>query len=279
MGCFAQRNSGELRRSSPRTSSPRGAGAAVYAREGCGGGHHRAHRRAGGGRGSAKHQAKSCRRLHMTGLDVIAQLRPGLLGGRPDRRGEGELTVEPFGFGGPRRDDLQESTVTSADVVLPIVERRPPTGTLEGAAVSRFEDQAVPAGTTRRLANAHRHCVIMNDQPCGSSVPTSCDFAGDSRSLLVGNRSPPCRSRVTAVHQTTTQSATSSFWQMASRLQWLVGSPQRPHSEAELRPRSNRWRPETAMARPMKSAAVTTAAPRTIPTGRSSIAPRSVTLV
>jgi hypothetical protein len=46
---------------------------------------------------------------------------------------------------------------------------------------------AVPAEAAGRLADAHRHWVIMDQKACGSSVPTSCDFAGDSRRLPVGN--------------------------------------------------------------------------------------------
>jgi hypothetical protein len=85
-----------------------------------------------------------------------------------------------FGFGVPDLLDLQETPVASTDVVLPELEGGPPPGPFEFAAVCLLQDRAVltlaQQALARRGKNSSDHGAILNDVPCGASVPIACEF-------------------------------------------------------------------------------------------------------
>lgn len=107
-------------------------------------------------------------------------MRPGLFRGRTDRRRHSQIAGVSLGFGDPRGLHLDELTVAAPDMILSIVERRPPSRPLEGKAIGRFERHAVPSRTASRAQAAHPHPSIVDHAVCGSTVRITCGLAGDS---------------------------------------------------------------------------------------------------
>jgi hypothetical protein len=70
-------------------------------------------------------------------------------------------------------------------MVLSVLEQRAPPRTLERMSVGSIDTilMTSTARWGRVLAKGHR--ATVHHRPCGSSVPTSCDFAGDNPSLPV----------------------------------------------------------------------------------------------
>ena len=77
------------------------------------------------------------------------------------RRDERQVAIEALGLGRPHRDDLEQASVTSPDVVLAIVERGPPACPLEprrsaGSMVTTPWRRGRCGAACRRLIDMHR---------------------------------------------------------------------------------------------------------------------------
>jgi hypothetical protein len=87
-----------------------------------------------------------------------------------------------LGLGVPDLLDLQQPPVAPTDVVLPELECRSPPRPFEFTSVGLLQDGAVLALAQQTLARRGKgssdHGVILNDEPCGASVPIACEFHG-----------------------------------------------------------------------------------------------------
>jgi len=103
-----------------------------------------------------------------------------------------------FGLGMPDRLDLQQGSIASTNVVFPELQCRSPAGTFEFTPILLLEHSTVAALAADARRGSLNHGPIMNDKPCGSLVPTRCEFspqvwgqARDSCELVVGIASRP----------------------------------------------------------------------------------------
>jgi hypothetical protein len=112
-----------------------------------------------------------------------AQPRPSSrLGGTRRRHDADDSTrAAELGFGVPHDLEVFESTVATPHVVLPVVERRPPTGPLQLAAVvllhlSVLSMLALRTEDSSTGTVAGGHGSIVNDSPCEVLVAQRCEF-------------------------------------------------------------------------------------------------------
>ena len=82
-----------------------------------------------------------------------------------------------FGFRMPDRLHLKQCPVAAADVVLPKLQRGSPPCTFEFPAVLLLKHGTVAALAADARRGSLNHVSIMNDKPCGSSVPTRCELS------------------------------------------------------------------------------------------------------
>ena len=142
--------------------------------------------------GTSRRRSASCdadpvEAVHVAVRDLIDEGGPRLVSSGPCGGRNAHLAVEAFGLRGPHRLDTQETSVEPTNVILPIVERRSPAGSLERAAVSRFEQTAMATGTSDGATKRSGHATSVNDRACGTSDPKTCEFAGEEHRHPVGS--------------------------------------------------------------------------------------------
>lgn len=80
--------------------------------------------------------------------------------------------------------DLQQTPVTCAHVVLAELQRGSPPCSFELATIGLLQGRAVLAQSHQALTwrgkGSGDHGAILNDRPCGTSVPIACEFPDDS---------------------------------------------------------------------------------------------------
>ena len=115
-----------------------------------------------------------------------------------------------LGFGMPDLLHLEQCSVATANIVLSELQRRAPPGTFDVASVRLLKYGTVLALTTDAPGDSLDHAPIMNEQPCGSSVPTRCEFSPTTWGkapvfcvLAVGSAATPSRARRTTAPRTT----------------------------------------------------------------------------
>ena len=86
----------------------------------------------------------------------------------------------PLGLGMPDLFHLEQPPIASTHVVLSELQRRAPPGPLELTTVGLREDGTVLAlaqeALTLRGEGSTDHAAILNDAPCGTSVPIACEL-------------------------------------------------------------------------------------------------------
>ena len=95
-------------------------------------------------------------------LDVVAQRGPCLFDVWSRCRGDNHHPIESFGFGDPHRFDFDQATISSAYVVLAVVQHRSPTGTLERTTIDGLDAFDVASRSQSRIPHADRHVAIVN---------------------------------------------------------------------------------------------------------------------
>ena len=115
---------------------------------------------------------------------LAPQFRPHLVHGGGSRCDHFDPALGvALGLGVPDVLHLQQAPVTATQVVLAEVERRPPASTLEFTAILGLQDCAVLALTCQPLPGCREcsgdHATIVNEAPCGASVPIACEFRTD----------------------------------------------------------------------------------------------------
>jgi hypothetical protein len=117
--------------------------------------------------------------------DERAQLDPGIVLRRCGHGCDSYPATAALGLGRPTGLDADETTTTITDVVLAVVQQCAPTGALQRVTVGVFDP-----GPSLCPRPRSPHGLIVNETPCGTSVPTTCDLPVDNRT---GTEQRPAR--------------------------------------------------------------------------------------